>query len=449
MRVEPILTTSTMESSTSIQVKQLAVATVAIGLLGVIHTQVQRTRTPPRRIRVPTKSRKRERKSVECIHEMLGPYYFRRAFRMSYTSFSRLASRLQPYMIQRNHAMALTNGPILPAVRLASALRYFAGGATYDIAMSFGIANSEVLESVWEVLDAIHNCPAFELQFPVSHEKQQEIVDGFRRKSDADFDCCAGAIDGILIWIHRPSKACCVDTACDAGKFFCGRKMKFGLNCQAVCDAEGKFLDISIQYPGSSADCLAFEGMALYKRLEEGVLAPGFCLFGDNAYLNCPYMATPYSGGALSHSKDAYNFYHSQLRIQIECAFGKFTQRWGILRSALPKRITVKKAISLVVGLAKLHNFCTDERELIETLPARDTSHLEQVGGVPLVANANHEVLLPQQLMGGGEHFDDVDRNDRRRHQRRFRNIVLPRERLLATVVDKDLQRPQLRTRNS
>ena len=51
------------------------------------------------------------------------------------------------------------------------------------------------------------------------------------------------------------------------------------MNCQAVCDARGKFLDISIMYPGSTSDCLAFEGMSLYSKLENGVLAPGLCFF--------------------------------------------------------------------------------------------------------------------------------------------------------------------------
>jgi DDE superfamily endonuclease len=99
---------------------------------------------------------------------------------------------------------------------------------------------------------------------------------------------------------------------------------RFGLNCQAVCDVDGRFLDISIMYPGSTSDCLAFEGMTLCQQLEDGLLAPGLCIFGDNAYLNTPFMATPYSG-TTGGTKDAYNFYHSQLRIRIECAFGILT----------------------------------------------------------------------------------------------------------------------------
>ena len=102
---------------------------------------------------------------------------------------------------------------------------------------------------------------------------------------------------------------------------------------------------------------LAFKGMSLFQRLEQGILDPSLCIFGDNAYLNAPYMATPYaavSGG----TKDAYNFYHSQLRIRIECAFGMLTHRRAILRSAIPMNVRVKKIVALVLALVRLHNYC-------------------------------------------------------------------------------------------
>lgn len=97
-------------------------------------------------------------------------------------------------------------------------------------------------------------------------------------------------------------------------KFFCGRKHKFGLNCQAVSDKRGKFLDLSIRYGGASSDCLAFEASELWQRLEDGLLAPGLVLFGDNAYLNTSYMATPFTNVSRG-SKDDYNFFHSQVSL--------------------------------------------------------------------------------------------------------------------------------------
>jgi hypothetical protein len=191
---------------------------------------------------------------------------------------------------------------------------------------TYGIGHTDRINSCWYVVDAINRHPRFNFAYPDNHNKQQSIAKGFYKASSAGFRCCAGAIDGILIWVHKPSPKDCVDAGCSSGKFLCGRKKKFGLNCQAVCDVRGRILDISILYPGSTSDCLAFEGMSLFHKLEDNILAPGLCIFGDNGYLNTPYMAKPYaavSGG----TKDAYNFYHSQLRIRIKCTFGMLTHR--------------------------------------------------------------------------------------------------------------------------
>jgi len=175
------------------------------------------------------------------------------------------------------------------------------------------------LESVGYVVDATNE--RFPLSYPSSHTVQCAIAADFQQHLQAGFTVCAGAIDGILIWIGKPSPDDCEEMKYDSGKFFCGRKHKFGLNCQVVSDRRGRILDLSIVFPGSTSDCLAFEGSTLYQKLNmEGFLFPGLCLFGDNAYLNAPYMATPYTGG-VAGEMDAYNFYHLQLRICAECAF--------------------------------------------------------------------------------------------------------------------------------
>ena len=279
--------------------------------------------------------------------------------------------------------------------------------------------------SVWRVVDAVNNLPDFAIEYPASHGKQKQIAKSFEKKSGAGFRCCAGAIDGILIWIHKPSKKCCTEAGCADGNFYCGRKGKYGLNCQAVCDLRGRFLDMSILYPGSTSDCLAFEGMSLYHRLENSLLAKGLCLFGDNAYLNSVYMATPYKSA--SGSRDDYNFFHSQLRIRIECAFGMFTQRWGILRCMIPKKITLKKTVALVMCLAKLHNFCIDERETsISPLTAVDEATIELDGAVPLQhydadtdeGQFTAQQGLPLQLIDAGNHFDDMPVSVRRQQKR-------------------------------
>ena len=204
----------------------------------------RRQRRCPRRVRRGSapgrRFRKRARRSVRDIYEELGDVYFRRAYRMKFSSFQRLATMLCPYIIaasgkKQSSRNYLQNGRILPEVRLACALRWFAGGSVYDIMTSYGMSHTDVLNSCWYVVDAINTHPSFTIAYPHDHDVQHSIAEGFRQVSSANFKCCAGAIDGILIWTHKPPEKDCTTSGCGTGKFYCGRKKKFGLNCQAAC----------------------------------------------------------------------------------------------------------------------------------------------------------------------------------------------------------------------
>ena len=88
-----------------------------------------------------------------------------------------------------------------------------------------------------------------------------------------------------------------------------------------------KKLDMSIGHPGSTSDYLAFMTSSLHSKVEkEGFLAPGLVLYGDNAYVSNEHMVTPFKNVS-SGSKDAYNFYQSQVRIRVECSFGMLVHR--------------------------------------------------------------------------------------------------------------------------
>ena len=152
-------------------------------------------------------------------------------------------------------------------------------------------------------------------------------------------------------------------------------------------------------------------------------------------------MATPFpatTGG----TKDAYNFYHSQLRINIECAFGRLVARWSILRTAIPMNTTIAKTTAMVIALAKLHNYCINESEATTINLSSDNTHIMVVGGVDLIESAAANMSLPLDLMNGGEHHDDLSSNDLRRLRREYDNVVLPRTLLHALVETKGLTRP-------
>jgi len=185
----------------------------------------------------------------------------------------------------------------------------------------YGVSHTIILDSVWCVVEAVNQLCEFHIEYPKSATEQKKIAKVFDEKSEVGFSNCTGRIDGVLIWTHKPTEKDAAKAGVGRKKFVCGRKGKFGLNCQAISDLHGRILNISIVYDGASSDCLAFEGSDIFQHLESGLPHDDLVLFGDNAYLNSKYMVTPYpivsSGG-----KDDYNFYHSQLRIRFECKFG-------------------------------------------------------------------------------------------------------------------------------
>ena len=112
------------------------------------------------------------------------------------------------------------NGPVLLTVRLAAAIRFFAGGEAYDIAVMFGISHSVVFESVTFVVDAINKNNEMVISFPTNHDDQREIARGFQSKSEVGIDRAVGCINGIVIWMHKPTKEECEAAGVDESKFF-------------------------------------------------------------------------------------------------------------------------------------------------------------------------------------------------------------------------------------
>jgi DDE superfamily endonuclease len=187
---------------------------------------------------------------------------------------------------------------------------------------------------------------------------------------------------------------------------------------EGTCDARGRFLDVSIGHPAStSADFLAFTTSSFHKKIETPgyLVAPGLRIFGDLAYVNSGYMMTPFKN-VKSGAKDNFNFFHSQLRINIECTFGMFVGRWGILQRALPKTMALGKVTALTFCLCRLHNFCLTQRtpnKLAQPL-ASDSLEILAHGGI-----GDDEIARgPKPFLHGGDHHDDTMATLRQQYHR-------------------------------
>jgi len=336
--------------------------------------------------------------------------------------FDNLVEMLKPYISPGKCKGAHGPNAMIPSpLRVSAAIRYLAGGDPNDIALSHGVGPSYLFSGlIWPVIEAINHCPDLKVFFTDNHSKQLCIARKFRDRSHAGFDCCVRAIDGILIWTEKPSeRECHLFGNIQSGSFFSGRKHKFGLNMQAICDADCHFLEFWIANPASASDYISFITSEFYNRKlqKSNFLARGLVLFGDNAYVSSDFMATPYKS-ARRGSKDDYNFFHLQLRIRIEMAFGMLTQRWGILRKALPAKIRLLKQIAITGACVRLHNFCLDLGKAQENLDDQvhqsydntivpllleDEIYVQASGS--LVYGPNSE---PESLLHAGEHFDDL-----------------------------------------
>eukprot|EP00980_Cylindrotheca_fusiformis_P019484 scaffold6726_cov118-Cylindrotheca_fusiformis.AAC.1 len=103
-------------------------------------------------------------------------------------------------------------------------------------------------------------------------------------KSKAGFSNCGGAIDCMLVWTSKPTE-----------------KLD---ELKAVCDHKRRFRDVFIGHPGSASDFTVWLDCSLRQRIEDGgAIRDGFVLFGDNAYINTPYLVAPFKN-VKSGSKD-------------------------------------------------------------------------------------------------------------------------------------------------
>ena len=148
-------------------------------------------------------TRPRKRRSVAQVFNELGRIMFRRAYRMHIETFHALYLKIKinlfqaiSYNEERDFA---PNGRVHPTVRLACALRVFAGGDPLDIGLSFGVSRTVVYDSTKFVVKAVNACKDMAIKFPEDHAKQLEIANRFKEKSKAAIGNCVGCTDGMLV----------------------------------------------------------------------------------------------------------------------------------------------------------------------------------------------------------------------------------------------------------
>ena len=126
-------------------------------------------------------------------------------------------------------------------------------------------------------------------------------------------------------------------------------------------------------------------------------------------------MPVPHKG-RVSLYDDAYNFYCSQLRINIERAFGALVFRWAILRR--PLCTATEKVGPLVMALCRLHNFCIDANEVQAEKTCRadaefSVRYMDSILPSMLPEGGDNRLVMvdgnrPTSLLNRSSHFQDA-----------------------------------------
>jgi len=142
--------------------------------------------------------------------------------------------------------------------------------------------------------------------------------------------------------------------------YFSGHYQCYGINVQAVCDSRCRYTYISCGIPGWTGESRAFYGTALSDFLQD--IPCGFYIVADSAYTLSSSLLVPYTGSDKNRKEnDVFNFYLSQLRINIEQALGLPVNNWRIFKKPIELNLTwIPPLVECCFGL---RNFCINERE--------------------------------------------------------------------------------------
>ena len=210
-----------------------------------------------------------------------------------------------------NDKYCSTNEPIYIELKVASSLRILYGGCINDVREIFGISNSHQYYIFHHFLEAVLKSKDLEINLPKPEELEKLRMEFSAKSRFRLMNGCIGAIDGFFQKTIAPKKNETGNTIA----YYSGHYESYGLNCQAVCDANLRFLFFAVVSPGSTNDNIAFAQADGLKQFIDK-LPHGMYVLGDAAYTVSDKLLTPFVGSQKNDpNKDAFNFYLSQLRI--------------------------------------------------------------------------------------------------------------------------------------
>ncbi|XWS56784.1 hypothetical protein CRYUN_Cryun09bG0115300 [Craigia yunnanensis] len=289
-----------------------------------------------------------------CNHQDFPEEEFRKAFRMSKSTFGKICQELEPVVMKKN---TMLRDAIPVRQRVAVCIWRLATGEPLRlVSKRFGLGISTCHKLVLEVCSAIKTVlmPKF-LQWP-DEKKMKEIKEKFESMSGIP------NVGGSLYTTHVPIIAPKVSVAAYFNRRHTERNQKtsYSITVQGVVDQRGIFTDVCIGWPGSMPDDQVLEKSALFQRANKGGLKDVW-IVGNSGYPLMDWVLVPYTHQNLTWAQHGFNEKIGEIQNVTKEAFAKLKGRW----SCLQKRTEVKlQELPMVLGACcVLHNICEMNNE--------------------------------------------------------------------------------------
>ncbi|KAG2334255.1 hypothetical protein Bca52824_005435 [Brassica carinata] len=283
---------------------------------------------------------------------------FRRAFRMSKSTFELICEELNAAVAKEDTAL---RNAIPVRQRVAVCIWRLATGEPLRlVSKKFGLGISTCHKLVLEVCKAIKDVlmPKY-LQWP-DDESLRSIRETYEAMSGIP------NVVGSMYTTHVPIIAPKISVAAYFNKRHTERNQKtsYSITIQAVVNPRGVFTDLCIGWPGSMSDDKVLEKSLLYQRASNGGLLKGLWVAGGAGHPLLDWVLVPYTQQNLTWTQHAFNEKMSEVQRVAKEAFGRLKGRWACLQ----KRTEVKlQDLPTVLGACcVLHNICEMRDEKME-----------------------------------------------------------------------------------
>lgn len=316
---------------------------------------------------------------------------WKKNFRMSREEFKKLADELRPFI---SPDLSSPNYMALSAEKKLAMTLYFLKdtGSMAMTANTFGVALCTVSRHVVQVSYAIakHLGPKY-IHLPMSKDEMRQKSAEFEAKFG--MPQAFGCIDGTHVRIKRP--------VCNSQEYF-NYKQFYSLSVQAVCDFQGRFMDVDCRWPGSVHDAKVFANSSINRKLSNGLLpvtykrlVPGHAeipnyLIGDPAYPLLPYCMKEYQT-CTTNQEVLFNNLLRSARNPIECSFGRLKARWSVLSKQID--VKLENVPVIIYSCFVLHNYCEQNKTGIDHSLVEKQISLKKVqeNGNPLAKYSSNE----------------------------------------------------------